>query len=486
MENIEKPDFIIELENYTDDIINNGLETDFLTKLRQDIQECNTNGKDITNNYTTKEETEVIDNAIAKLNQLRMMAEMVLLRSFSTFREDKYLLIFTATSNMINWLQMKEDYDSILEEVDHCKLYFEDALEKSPDNFNMISSICDLLYTELDALLEVEKDVKNALSYLDEYTSFLTVAADRDKYKLSAGILLGQIADSLSFRQLTEISCRYYLQAISLLNLENLDIATKRILAMFIGHYNVALMNLDEKDLDLIEQNLDKEENLFTQLHDAIGNIQSKMDLAIAYSHRGNFHNYNQNYVEEGKYHLKKIHLITETFELDDKSDYTKEARLDSLMNSVQPVINFALYSSEKDRLDIFEDVYAQLMKCHGYTLDIRLLQYANSFAMEVFKITENTNITVAENYLFKKISVLLNLINDYGYEDGIVDDLLSTINESKSFMAKNSSNVGEHNIEVWNVAIKILQKTNNEEYDSSLYNKGLNKVRTFWKKFWK
>lgn len=463
MGNIEKPDFIIEIEKHTDEIIKNDLEPAFLAKIRQDIQEYNTYEKDITNNYATKEDPGDIDNAIAELGQLRMMAEMLLLRSFTTFRVDKYLLIFTATSNMINWLQMKEDYNSVIEEVGHCKLYFEDALEKSPDNFNIISVICNLLYKELDAFLEVGKDVKNALSYLDEYTSFLAVAADRDKYKISAGIILGQIADSLLFRKLTGISCRYYSQAISLLNIENLDFATKRILAMFIGHYNVALMSLDEKDMNLIEQNLDKEEDLFTQIHGAIGNIQSKMDLAIAYSHRGDFYDYHQNYIEEGKYHLKKIQLITETFSLDEDSEYTIEARLDSLVKSVQPVINFALYSNEKNRLDIFEKVYILLMECHSYTSDIRLLQYANSFAMEIFKIAKTTNIIVAESYLFKKISVLLNLISDYGFEEGIIEDLQSTLIDSKLFVCNNQSKMTEHNIKVWEVAWKVLQKANNE-----------------------
>lgn len=464
MENIEKPGFIIELEKYTDDIIKDGLEPAFLAKLRQDIQEYNTHEKDITNKYATKEDSEVIDNAIAELDQLRMMAEMLLLRSFTTFREDKYLIIFTTTSNMINWLQMKGDYNSVIEEVTHCKLYFEDALEKSPDNFNIISAICDLLYTELDALLEVGEDVKNALSYLDEYTSFLAVAADRDKYKINAGIVLCQIADSLLYRKVTDISCRYYSQAISLLsNIENLDFATKRVLAMCIGHYNVALMSLDEKDMNLIEQNLDKEEKLFTQIHGAIGNIQSKMDLAIAYSHRGNFYEYHQNYIEEGKCHLKKIQLITETFKLEEDSEYTIEARMDSLVNSVQPVINYALYSNEKDRLDIFENIYTLLMECHSYTSDIRLLQYANCFSMEIFKITEKTNITLAENYLFKKISVLLNLISDYGFEEGIIEDLQSTLIDSKSFVCNNLSKITEHNIEVLGVARKVLQKANNK-----------------------
>lgn len=464
MENIEKPDCITKLENYIDEIIKNDMEPTFLARLRQDIQEYDTNGKDITNNYATKDDSEVIDNAIAKLNYLILMAEVILHRSFTTFREDKYLLIFTATSNRIKWLQMKEDYNSIIGEVAHCKLYFEDALENSPDNFNIISTICDLLYLELDAILEVGKDAQDALLYLDEYTSFLTIAADRDKYKLNAGILFGQIADSLLFRKFTEMSCRYYSQAISLLNIESLDFATKRVLAMFLGHYNVALMSMDEKKWSLIEQNLDKEENLFTQLHGAIGDIQSKMDLAIAYSHRGSFYDYQKNFIEEGKCHLKKIQLITETFGLDEDSEYTTEARLDSLIISMQPVINFSLYLSEKNRLGIFEKVYALLMECYSYTSDIRLLQYTNSFAMEIFKITERTNIIIAENYLFKKISVLLNLISDYGFEEGIVGDLQSTIIESNSFIVYNSSIVSEHNVEVWKVACNILQRAKNEE----------------------
>lgn len=75
---------------------------------------------------------------------------------------------------------------------------------------------------------------------------------------------------------------------------------------------------------------------------------------------------------------------------------------------------------------------------------------YANAFAMEIFKASDGINDEEAETFLFKKISVLVHLIVDYGTEEGIVSDLKQTIIESKSFVERIGEKLQDHNKQVW------------------------------------
>lgn len=460
MEDSKKPDFIVKLEEYTDAIIHNGDEPEMLAKLQQTIREYDIRDVDMFNPYANSNELQFdIDDAIGELEQSRTIAEMLLLRSWKTFKPAKYITIFSLTLNLAKCYQIKGDYSSVVNESEHVHLYFEDALDTSPDDFNIIGGICDILYHELNAKMELKEPFDKITNMINNYIQFLTVAADKDKYKLHAALIIGQIGDSFTHQKKYSEACNYYPRAIQIISqIERLDNLNKRAFAIFIGHYNVALLGCENKKWETIEKNLKMELSLYEQLNDSFGDIRSKMDLAIAYSHAGQYYELVEDYKRASDYNFMKIHLIEETFQIDDKaSEYTEEARLDSLLNSMQPIINYGLLVDETERITIFKKVYSSLHIILSYKFDIRILGYSNAFAMEIFKASDGINDKNAEDFLFKKISVLVNLIVDYGKEDGIISDLQQTLKMGRPFINRIGANLQEHNKKIWEVVNKVV-----------------------------
>lgn len=460
MENNSKPDFIVKLEEYTDSIIQNGDEPLMLATIQDKIHQFDIKDVDHFNPYVeVNHDTSTIDEAIGELSQVRTIAEMLLLRSWNTFKTDKYRYIFMSTLNLIKWNLCKKDFLHAIEHSEHVNLYIEDALEKSPNDFNTISVIFDIFYHQLYAKLEAGESFNETLNKINEYVPFLIVAADKKKYKLNTALVLGQIADILLCKGIIDESCQFYAKVLNIISeIEDIDIVEKREFAIFVGHYNVALLKKTVKDHSLIEKNLDIEESLYKQLHNAFGDIRSKMDLAIAYSHRGSYYEEIHDYKKAGISHLKKIGIIKETFFIEEESPiYTEEARLDSLFKSMQPIINYGLLTDKDERISIFKQAYQTLHDILGYAFDIRLLGYSNAFAMEIFKASDGNNDAEAEIFLFKKISTLINLVNKYGMEDGIRSDLASTIVEAKDFVNRVGTKLDPHNKHIWDVVNKVI-----------------------------
>lgn len=460
MENNSKPDFIVKLEEYTDSIIQNGDEPLMLATIQDKIHQFDIKDVDHFNPYVqVNYETSTIEEAIGELSRIRTIAEMLLLRSWNTFKTDKYRYIFMSTLNLIKWNLCKKDFSHAIEHSEHVNLYIDDALEKSPDDFNTISVICDIFYHQLYAKLEAGESFNETLNKIHQYVPFLLVAADKKKYKLNTALILGQIADVLLYKGITDESCQFYAKVLNIISdIEDIDVVEKREFAIFVGHYNVALLKKPVKDYSLIEKNLDIEESLYRQLHNAFGDVRSKMDLAIAYSHKGGYYEEIHDYKKAGISHLKKIGIIKETFFIDEENPiYTEEARLDSLFKSMQPIINYGLVSDKEERISVFKQVYQILHDILGYAFDIRLLGYSNAFAMEIFKASDGNNDAEAEIFLFKKISTLINLVNKYGMEDGIRSDLTTTIIEANDFVNRIGTKLDPHNKQVWDAVNKVI-----------------------------
>lgn len=453
MNEFEKPEFISQLEEYIDAIIQNGDEPEMMSRLHQVIKEYDVHNADPLNPYVSFKDLDFdIDDAIGELTRSRIIAEMLLLRSWNTFKSAKYNTIFSITTQLAKCYQTKNDFASVVSESEHVRLYFEDALDTSPDDFNIIGGICDILYYELRAKNELDEPFDETIEMLNEYIPFMIVAADKDKYKLNAALIIGQIADIFVHKMRYEEACQFYPKAFQIVSqIENLDTNNKYIYAIFAGHYNVALLGCKQKDWDAIKRSILIEETLYKQLNETFGDIRSKMNLAIAYSHKGSYYEQNEDYKNASDCHFLKIQLITETFQIEDnEGEYTEEARLDSLIKSMQPIINYGLLSNPSERIDTFKKAYSMLFDILNYIFDIRILGYANAFAMEIFKASDGINDEEAETFLFKKISVLVHLIVDYGTEEGIVSDLKQTINESKSFVERIGEKLQDHNKQVW------------------------------------
>ena len=203
--------FIEKMENVADSIIKVGHEPQVLSEIQQDIHKYDINDKDPFNIYIKQSySSEDIENAIVHLEQIRMATEMLLLRSWKTFRADKFTLIFSSTLNLIRWNLLKQEYKEVISNSEHINIYIEDAISENPDDFNIISLICDIFHNELLAKLELGKSVESNLNILNDYIQFLIVAAAKDKHKLNAALIIGQIADTLSSKQMYYNACSYY------------------------------------------------------------------------------------------------------------------------------------------------------------------------------------------------------------------------------------------------------------------------------------
>lgn len=461
MNEFEKPEFISQLEEYIDAIVQNGDEPEMMSQLHQVIKEYDVQNADPLNPYVSFKDLDFnIDDAIGELTKSRIIAEMLLLRSWNTFKSAKYNTVFSITTQLAKCYQARNDFASVVSESEHVRLYFEDALDTSPDDFNIIVGICDILYYELRAKNELDEPFDETMELLNKYIPFMIVAADKDKYKLNAALIIGQIADVFVHKMKFEEACQFYPIVIQIVSqIEKLDTVNKRAFAIFSGHYSAALLRCKQKDWDAIRNSILIEETLYKQLHETYGDIRSKMDLAITYSHKGNYYEQNEDYKNASDCHFLKIQLISESFQLEDNdSEYTEEARLDSLFKSMQPIINYGLLSNPCERIDTFKKVYSVLFNILNYIFDIKILGYANAFAMEIFKASDGLNDEEAETFLFKKISVLANLIVDYGMEDGIVSDMKQTIKESKPFVDRIGDKLKEHNKQVWQVVNQAFQ----------------------------
>lgn len=87
--------FIEEMEKVADSIIKVGHEPQVLSEIQQDIHKYDISDKDHFNIYIKQSySSEDIENAIVHLEQIRMATEMLLLRSWKTFRADKFTFIF--------------------------------------------------------------------------------------------------------------------------------------------------------------------------------------------------------------------------------------------------------------------------------------------------------------------------------------------------------------------------------------------------------
>ena len=245
MERNSKPDFMVKLEEYTDSIIQNGDEPLMLAKIQDKIHQFDIKDVDHFNPYIQiKYNSFTIEEAIGELIQIRTIVEMLLLRSWNTFKSDKYRFIFMSTLNLIKWNLCKKDFGGAIEHSEHVNLYLEDALEKSPDDFNTISIIFDILYHELYAKLEASDELyKDTLNRINQYIPFFIVSADKKKYKLNTALILGQIADILLYKEIINESCQFYAKVLNIISeIEDIDLVEKREVAIFVGHYNIALL----------------------------------------------------------------------------------------------------------------------------------------------------------------------------------------------------------------------------------------------------
>ena len=293
---------------------------------------------------------------------------------------------------------------------EHINIYIEDAISENPDNFNIISLICDIFHDELLAKLELGKSVESNLNILNDYIQFLIVAAAKDKHKLNAALIIGQIADTLSSKQMYYNACSYYSFSLEIIShVKNIDNSSKREFAVFLGHYNIAMMNCEPKDWNTIKENINKEVSLYEEVDKIYGDVRSKIDLAIAYSHQAIFLEKDKKIKEIYVCHLKKIQLIKESFFLENQdSEYSVEARINSLINSMQPIINYIVVSNSNEKILALENIIYILDSILSKEYDIKVLQYFTAFAMEGFNSSNNSK---AEFFLFKKINALLKLI---------------------------------------------------------------------------
>lgn len=341
-------------------------------------------------------------------------------------------------------------------------------MSENPDNFNIISQVCDIFHGELVAKLELGKSVESNLNIINDYIQYLIVAANKDKYKLNAVLIIGQIADTLLSKQMYYNACNYYSYYLDIIShIKNIDNSSKRDLAVFLGHYNVAMMNCESKDWNTIKENIDKEVKLYEEIDKIYGDVRSKMDLAIAYSHLANFFEKDKNYNEIYCCHIKKIQLIEESFFLENqKSEYPVEARIDSVINSMQPIINYVVVASDNEKILALKNIINILESILSKEYNIKLLQFFTTFAMEGFKKSNNRE---AEFFLFKKINALLKLVNLFGLEDGIKDDLEQTIEESRLYAKKNWCKFEPLNKDSWIYANQVLGYTINTDYKQKI-----------------
>lgn len=469
MKDKEEQNFIKKIENAADSIIKDGVEPQVLSEIQQNIHKYDVNDRDpfnicIKQSYSS----EYIENAIVHLEQIRMATEMLLLRSWNTFRADKYNFIFSSTLNLIRWNLLKQEYNKVISNSEHINIYIEDAISENPDNFNIISQICDIYHGELVAKLELGKSIESNLNTINDYSRYLIVVADKDKYKLNAALIIGQIADTLSSKQMYYNACTYYSSSLDIIShIKNIDNSTKREFAVFLGHYNIAMMNCEPKDWETIKENINKEINLYEEIDKIYGDVRSKMDLAIAYSHQAIFLEKDKKIKEIYECHKKKIQLIKESFFLENQnSEYTVEARINSLINSMQPIINYVVVSNSKEKILALKNILYLLDSILSKKYDIKVLQYFTAFAMEGFNSSNNRE---AEFFLFKKINALLKLISLFSLEDGIKDDLEKTIEVSQLFVKRSWNKLQQPNRESWINANQILGYTNNIDYKEKI-----------------
>lgn len=132
----------------------------------------------------------------------------------------------------------------------------------------------------------------------------------------------------------------------------------------------------------------------------------------------------------------------------------------------MQPIVNYVVVSNSKEKILALKNILHLLDSILSKKYDIKVLQYFTAFAMLGFNCSNNRD---AEFFLFQKINALLKLINLFGLEDGIKDDLEKTIKESQLFVKKCWDKLQQQNKESWINANQILGYTNNMDYKQKI-----------------
>ena len=237
-----------------------------------------------------------------------------------------------------------------------------------------------------------------------------------------------------------------------------LSVSQEQDFAPFLGHYSIALLQSENRDSQLVESVLEKECSVFEKLHDNCHDIRNTMNLAIAYSHKGAFYEGLENFSSAIECHLKKVKLIIDTFDIsEDNPIYSEEARVDSLINSLQFIMHYGLVADISDRVRFFKMAFEQLNDLLGNFTDDRLWGYLNAFALELYKVTAGYDDSEAEYYIFRRLIVLLSFLKHRGAEKDIVADLYQTLIDGRPFVERTWERLKEPNRVAWEIAADMF-----------------------------
>lgn len=248
MEEIEKNEYIENLEREVDSIIANGFEPNALQEIQDSIHEYDILDEEFLFGEKLKDIQSVdINSVIAQLSMIRDFNTFLLLRSFNTFKTGKYRNIYAATLNMIKWLSVNRRYESIIEQAQHVEMYIEDSIESSPDDFNTIALICDIFRYDLEAYLKLELDYSIIYEILKKYISYMILIATQNKYLCHASLIIRQTADCFKNQHLYNKACEVYENFEYVLSkIDNTDINCHNTIVDFMNHKGITFKLMEE------------------------------------------------------------------------------------------------------------------------------------------------------------------------------------------------------------------------------------------------
>lgn len=250
MEEIEKNEYIEYLEREADSIITNGFEPNALEEIQDSINEYDIPDEEFLFAEQLKLiQSKDINSVIAELSLIREFNTFLLLRSFDTFKTGKYRNIYAATLNMIKWLSIARDYESIIDEAQHIELYIEDSIESSPDDFNTIALICDILRYELEASMKLELDYSIVYEKLKLYIPYMILIANKNKHLSHAALIIRQIADCFENLHMYNQACDVYKNFEYVISkIDSSDVNGHNAIVDFMNHRGIAFHLKEEYD----------------------------------------------------------------------------------------------------------------------------------------------------------------------------------------------------------------------------------------------
>lgn len=392
------------------------------------------------------------------LNPLITAVKVSLIRNFNSERREKLLDIVEGSTIVADTYIKEGNYSNAYKTFEDVQKYAEDLTLLASNLKGTLTLITQMycMYLKCCHILgkdgekeDIKKKVERLIYILLSFDSNSSIS---DKIQIIERIC--DYIDELISVKAYKDACSLFSQVLSSLKWEELDdYSLKHSYAILYGRYVWCLLNSDPEDTNICIDSCLTEIEMYKILLEEKDSPQSKMDLAIAYSHLANYYQLSNDYPNFVASHVKKIKLLTAAI----KDNISKEDNIydnkrlsESITISIKNCIN-EFGEVKISNVIYYKELFNVLKNINQYYLEnSELLACINLIAGELFKFINHEDFNTSQDCLITRFTSLLYLINKFGAEEAITKDFAETIMYAQPFIIANKNEINDKLRYLW------------------------------------